>query len=67
MVPSRSSAISTSVLAPLPSIPETHLSDKDSEVISDEDSGTDSDYERFESYMRQDVGDAEFERTCLDG
>ena len=67
MVPSRSSAISTSVLAPLPSIPETDLSDDDSEVISDEDSGTDSDYERFESYMRQDVGDAEFERTCLDG
>ena len=33
----------------------------------DEDSGTDSDYERFESYMRQEVGDAEFERTWLDG
>ena len=33
----------------------------------DKDSGNDSDYERFESYMRQEVGDAEFERTWLDG
>ena len=31
-----------------------------------EDSEIDSDYERFESYMRQEVGDAEFERTWLD-